>query len=922
MSLLLVLVSRAGEVISNRELIALVWPQTVVGEANLRVHVAGLRRALRDGQNGHRFIVNIPGRGYRFVAPVEFVPSEPVPALPIPPVREMAAPQLPSAAPRLFGRDTVVTLLSEQVPQHRFVTLVGPGGIGKTVVALAVARKLAETYRDGVIFVDFSAIRDPVLVPNTIFARVGLTTTSPDIWPALLAALTRRATLLVLDNCEHVIEVVASMAERIFGAAPDVHILCTSREPLRAVGERVHRLQPLEVPQNSPGLTAAEALEYACIQLFVDRVAASLHGFTLSDVDAPMAAEVCRRLDGIALAIELAASRAAAFGVGELAKRLDDRFRLLTSGRRTALPRHQTLLATLDWSFDLLPTPEQDLLCRLAIFAGDFSLAVALAVAGHADPSITVNYLGDLVAKSLIAADVREAEVRYRLLDTTRLYGLQKLRSRGQLLDTARRHAEFLLDEIGTAAPTMRAWQITDRSTLPARSIDDVRAALSWAFSAAGDKPIGIALTAAFAPVWIHLSFMSECQENVERALLALGDSDLADREVIYQEMLLLSVLGSVLLYKSRAETRTYAVWTKVLDRAERLGDIEYSLLGLWGMWVGCIDVGEFRQSLRLAEKFCGLAERGFDPAASLVGQRMMGSSLHLLGDQHAARWHLENVLRRYDARIHQSGTIQLDPHIRARTRLAVVLWLQGFPQRAMQAVEQSVTDALAAGHEATLASVLAQGACSVALACGDLVAASRFTTMLLDVSERNELRFLQTLGRCYQGMLLVRQGEFDRGLRQLRTEMNQPEVAGHGIWFTSFLCYLAEAYGLAGDVASGLATIDEALERSNRLEEVWCRAGLLHLKGKLALQRGLPEDADLAETLLRQSLELAMKQGALSWELRAATSLARLWRDKGRTTEGRNLLSSAYQRVSEGFSTTDVLAAKTLLEDLRHEAS
>ena len=443
LSLLIVLVGRAGEVVSKEELMALVWPQMFVEESNLRVHVAGLRRALRDGQDGNRFIVNIPGRGYSFVAPVQFVAAELAAALPVPAERESAS-QLPSAATRLFGRDAVVTLLHEQLPQRRFVTLVGPGGIGKTAVAIAVARKLAGSYRDGVTFVDFSAIRDPALVPSTIVASLGLTITSQDVMPALLAYLARRATLLVLDNCEHVIETAANTAEQVSASAPDVHVLCTSREPLRAAGERVHRLQPLEAPAASTGLTAAEALTYPGIQLFVDRAAAGLHGYALTDADAPVVAEICQRLDGIALAIEFAAGRVAAFGVREVAKRLDDRFRLLTSGRRTALARHQTLSATLDWSFDLLPTLEQALLCRLSVFAGEFSLDAAVAVAGHADPLFAVDHVADLVAKSLVVADTSGSSVRYRLLDTTRLYGLEKLRGSGELPDTARRHAEYL----------------------------------------------------------------------------------------------------------------------------------------------------------------------------------------------------------------------------------------------------------------------------------------------------------------------------------------------------------------------------------------------------------------------------------------------------------------------------------------------
>jgi predicted ATPase len=322
---------------------------------------------------------------------------------------------------------------------------------------------------------------------------------------------------------------------------------------------------------------------------------------------------------------------------------------------------------------------------------------------------------------------------------------------------------------------------------------------------------------------------------------------------------------------------------------------------------------------LDLAEKFRDLARRGSDPVEPLIGARMMGFSLHYLGDQTAARRHLEETLRGYDARVQQSDIVrfQSDQRVRARTRLAVVLWLQGYPDRAMQAVEESVAEAMAGGHAGTLASALAQGACRVALACGDLVAASRFVEMLLAHSARRELRFLHALGRCFEGTLLVKQGEVDRGSRLLRDSMNEPSVAGHGLWFTSFLCDLGDACGLAGDTATGLATLEGALERTEQLGEGWCRAELLHLKGRLTFQRGLPGDADRAASLLRQSLDIATDQATLSWELRSATSLARIWRDTGRVNEAGELLMSAYGRFTEGFSTADLRAARALLDEI-----
>jgi predicted ATPase len=273
----------------------------------------------------------------------------------------------------------------------------------------------------------------------------------------LVNFLKHKQMLLVLDSCEHVIEAAAALAEEVLRGAPGVHILATSREPLRAGGERVQRLAPLGLPPDSATLTASTALTFPAVQLFVERAGASLDGFELSDADAPIVANICRSLDGIALAIELAAGRVDAFGIRDLAAHLNDRLRLVTRGRRTALPRHQTLSATLDWSYEFLPEPERALLRRLAVFAGSFTLEAARAVAAGVEiaESEVVDCVANLVAKSLVAADVGGETVRYRLLETTRGYALAKLAESGESSQVARRHAEYFRGSVSTSRSRM-----------------------------------------------------------------------------------------------------------------------------------------------------------------------------------------------------------------------------------------------------------------------------------------------------------------------------------------------------------------------------------------------------------------------------------------------------------------------------------
>lgn len=438
LDILVALIEHAGETISKDELIARAWPNTVVEEAALRVHVAALRKALGDGRAGNRYIANHPGRGYMFVAPVT---RENVPSAAGVPKGSIETGSLPAPLTRVVGRDQIIAVLTKQLARRRLLTIVGPGGIGKTTVAVAIADRAQPSYKDGAWFVGLASLSDPALVPSAVGAALGVPPLGGDHTRGLGAWLRDKTALLVLDSCEHVIGAAASMTELLLKAAPGVSILTTSREPLRAEGEALHRLAALELPSDAVGL-AAEAMRYSAVELFNERATAALDEFVIGDSDVPAVLEICRRLDGIPLALELAAARVDVFGVRDLATHLDDRFRLLKGGRRTALPRHQTLGAALDWSYQLLPEEERATLRRLSRFTGEFPLEAAIAVDADRGSSDVVHRIANLVGKSLVAANPRGDVTQYRLLDTTRLYSLEKLKNSGEFDQIARRHAE------------------------------------------------------------------------------------------------------------------------------------------------------------------------------------------------------------------------------------------------------------------------------------------------------------------------------------------------------------------------------------------------------------------------------------------------------------------------------------------------
>jgi len=432
LEILIALVERPGELVGKKELISRVWPDTHVAEGNLKCQVAALRRALGDGRDGRRYLDTSPGQGYRFVAPVEAenaaVPLEPQPAA------STYQHNLPTRITPLIGRSEVVAKIADRVARERLLTIVGPAGIGKTSVAVAAAERLIGAYDDGIWQIDLASITDPRLVPTALASALKLTIRSDNPLPSLIAAVKDRQMLLVLDNCEHLIEPAAALAIAILRGSRGVQVLATSREPLDVEGERVHRLSALDSPPESIRLDAAEALRFPAVQLFVERATATMNEFELSDTDAPGAAGICRKLDGVPLAIEFAAARVDTFGVRGLAARLDNQMPLLGGGHRLAPPRHRTISAALDWSYQLLSQEEQTVFRRLAILVGDFTLETAIAVVAGSDRiSLDIAFIVEsLVMKSLVTANVGDGQVRFRLFETTRAYALTKLAESGE----------------------------------------------------------------------------------------------------------------------------------------------------------------------------------------------------------------------------------------------------------------------------------------------------------------------------------------------------------------------------------------------------------------------------------------------------------------------------------------------------------
>ncbi len=611
LDILITLLEHAPEVVSNRDLMRCVWGQLVVDEVSLRVHVAALRKRLGDGDSSVSYVTNIPGQGYCFTGEVTWAEAQATPRK-----ARTAAPQLPREPLLMVGRDNAIRELTAQLKKQRFVSIVGAGGIGKTTIALTLAHRLLSEFQGAVHFLDLGAVEDARLLASLLASQLGLATVSEQPLPVILTHLREQRMLLVFDSCEHLIEAIAALTENIFRDAPQVHIVVTSREALRADGEQVHHLAPLECPPYTESLTAARALGFPAVQLFVKQVAHSGHAFELTDADAPIVAEICRRLDGIALALELAASRVAAHGVRGTASLLDKQFRLLWRGRRTALPRHQTLSATLDWSYNLLSPTERLVLRRLAVFVGGLSLEAALDVAAeNLDPAALTETLATLVDKSLVTSDRTTAMRCHRLLDTTRAYAWQKLTESGEDLKIVRRHCEHMIHALEQFGATILAPPSPESIDFFVLNLSNLRAALEWSFSDQGDSGLGAKLAGASACLFFQMGLLPECAAWTERALEAL---DTSSKGTQLELELLACFATSFMITRGNVPTAHTAL-VRGLDITERLKAAPMHIYLLHALYKWQIRSGDFRGFRELTVRVETVAKEIPDPLADAI---------------------------------------------------------------------------------------------------------------------------------------------------------------------------------------------------------------------------------------------------------------------------------------------------------------
>jgi predicted ATPase/DNA-binding winged helix-turn-helix (wHTH) protein len=889
------LVERAGEVVDKEQLIARAWPRTYVEESNLKIQMSALRRALGDGHGGHRYIVTVPGRGYSFVAPVRREEPSQTPLLPT----AASAPthNLPFAATRMIGREESEAAVASQLSQQRLVTIVGPGGIGKTTVALAVAERMIDAYEHGVWLIDLAPLHDARLVPSTIASVLGLETRTEDPLPGLVAALRDRRMLLLLDTCEHVIGAAADLAVTILSGVAGLTILATSREPLGVSGERVHRLEPLSSPEFSSELTATEAAAFPAPQLFVERVTAIVQDFVLTDASAPLVVAICRKLDGLPLAIEFAAPRVEVLGIEGLAFRLDDGLRLMGGRRRGATPRHQTMQAVVDWSYRLLSESEQGCFRALGIFTDGFTVEAAAAVAMDATGVSAIDRLADLVAKSLVVADMSGIEPWFRLLDMTGAYALGKLEEHGEFDSTSLRHAEYVTRQLEPQKEPLSALPRADRVTAYSRQLSDVRSALEWSFGSHGSDEVATRLAAASMQVFLELSLLTECRSWAERALDRLGAQDKNSR----REMQICVSLSFALMHTAGSGgERVREIFSRALSIAAIQGDLAYEVRLLNGLFAYYCANSDIQSALDAASRSKEVAIKTNDPDDVALAEWMLGVANHLVGNHLVALKHFEASLShmasgsRFRAgQDHWHSCLLLGGMARS-------LLYRGSLDQSLKCANRAIDEGEKSGHPYTLCRSLCI-TFSVYLALADFRRSERHLAQLTELCALDSLIDLRPVVTGLRGQWYLRQNNFHEGIPLLRRAFKELQAQRNETLTMDFLCDLAAGLVAIGEHEEALELTLNAIEVQQRGGKLVYMPALFRVKGGILASRSEVDHVD-AESSLLSAIDWAKRQSATLLELMAATDLAELLLKQDRMSEGYKHLSAAISRMPEGI--------------------
>jgi predicted ATPase/DNA-binding winged helix-turn-helix (wHTH) protein len=886
--LLLGLLEAPGLIATRETLTARLWPKTTVSPNNLEVQVNSLRRAL----GGDRDVVTTaPGRGYRLTADVQRVLLD----------RTAAALSQPASA--LIGRRPVIDDLVAAVPHQTLITICGAGGMGKTRVALAVAQETITFFDKNIYLVELAQTSPSLTVLNAVAEALRLPSQMSYSVADLAAAIRSKPSLLVMDNCEHLIGEVALLVDELCRIAPDLHVLATSQEPLNLPDEQVYRLRPLGVPIE--GQAEQDIEREDAVQLFISRFKSAASGELVGQSDLQEVAQICRRLDGVPLAIELAAASAALYGVQTVAEGLEDRFKLLNFGRRTAPDRHRTLTAILEWSVGLLTPAERAAFQRLSVFRGRFSLEAArslISLDELQDAAIETCVAG-LAAKSFLVIEPEGGRARYRLLETTRLYGWADLERDGKANATRYRHAEHYLDRLTDAGAN---WEATFEYDWPVRfsgELDQVRAALKWAFSETGNLALAIDLTIAASPLWRALSLAGEGERHARRALAA-GEDQLAQ----FQELRLLSALAQSIVPTRDRVKEKQRVGQMALDLATALGDAEQQALSYLGL--ARAHTWDRQGALRWARAFRDHAVQRGLPQDIVWGSACYGGELMRTGALTQAEPLLAPIAREARGKSDDAFRFRygIDGRLTAASTYALLLLLMGRPDQALQIARKNVVEAMDGDQSVSLLMVLAISGCVVEMLAGDRLRANANACHFRRLVGTRRLNF----GAVDANYLVTGTSTFEELAGWEPADIVVRD--GSNAWISRLLplykAWFGQHLAAHGRLQEAEQVLTEAIESSAKELENWSLAELWRIKAEIVENSSFHE----AELCYRQGLALARQQAAAYWDLRLSLSFARLLHKTDRINEGADLVSASLRNFTVDQTSPDLRSARKLL--------
>jgi predicted ATPase/DNA-binding winged helix-turn-helix (wHTH) protein len=839
LDILVVLASKAGEVVTRQELFHAVWSGSTSAENSLRVQIMALRKALGTGETDG-LVQSVAGRGYLLSASVQKEKPVEMPALrPL----EFRG-NLPGIHTTVIGREGFIQRCLE-ARRTRVMSIVGPGGIGKTTVAIQFANAILQDYESG-FFLDLAALNAGASIGPTLASLMGLSVYGSDPMPGIITAIGLRKLIFVFDNCEHVIEQAAEVIERVSLACPNVFVLATSRETLGIPSEMIRRLGPLDTP--AEGDSPVSPSGYSAMAMFMDRVEHSFDIGSLNQIDDLVrVAAIVRKLDGIPLAIELAAARVIDLGLDQLLNSLNQPLTVLRRGLRTAPHRQQTLQATLDWSYGFLTENEKTVLQALSVFAQTFSRDGAAAVCG---PVLGNDNFEDAIrglqSKSLLSRS--DAGSALRLLETTREYASIKLRSSMRETSAREAHARFVLSRLRDAELEWDKLATYQWLSSYGSLINDLRLALAFCDTGL-DTRLFLELVAGSGLLWTQLGLMNEQFHYIEKAIAALDRADALDPAIDTQ---LRSAYGAIAynVHSVAGDAEAIRQFDLAASSARTLGDATKILRAKSGVCAVLTTQGRYRQAYELALTL----RDDLGVAAESAVNRVLAHNSHYLGSHEEAFAMAEKAL--HSNGVNVRGTLTSGANFGQKTLCLMIMaktaYLRGEIANSLELLDELIADVMQVDHPISTCLALSVGVCPVYFGLGMNEKGRYYLEILRDISTRNSLVRWQEWADGFDYALGTDIAAPSTALTSLKLGGNGPRVEN--------------------TITIGGERIDlDLLEMALKGEAGWCEPELLRLKGIKLLRRGSGE----GRQWLSQAFELASHQSARTWQLRCANSLA-----------------------------------------------